>query len=225
LGPRCQPDWVNLLEEVPAFLVSFVLAFVPVWYRRRWLEGENATELGAAAVASGLVEFIAAVVVFMLRYWAAASGRRILTALIDPRNLILFAFVAEGMIRFLAGVAGQSPPLLVLQLVAWFHGGIGRERERRAMGPFVPDEVTLTGDGELRVSSCRPKPHWDRYVSVRYGGEFYALIGQDRVPGPRPFRYTLRKRGEDETIAVVYLYDPEIAEDSGAAPVRWTPAG
>lgn len=216
---------MSLLESVLGFLVSFVLAFVPVRYRRRWLEGEHATDLGAAAVTSGLVEFALAVVVFMLRFWATASGGRILSALIDPVNLILFSIVMEGMVRFLAAIAGQSPPLLALQLVAWCHDALARERGRRALGPFVLDEVRLTGDGELRVSSCRPKPHWDRYVSIRYGDDFYALVGQERVSGPRPFRYALRKRREDEAVVVVYSYDPKEAEETGRAPVRWTPAG
>lgn len=205
--------------------MSFVLAFVPVRYRRRWLEGEHATDLGAAAVGSGLVEFALAVVVFMFRFWATASGGRILSDLTDPVNLILFGIVMEGMIRFLAAIAGQSPPLLALQLVASCHDAVARERARRALGPFVADEVRLTGDDELRVSSSRPKPHWDRYVSIRHGDEFYALIGQERVSGPRPFRYELRRRREDEAVVVVYVYDPKESYDPGRAPVRWIPEG
>ncbi|MGH9788978.1 MAG: hypothetical protein ACRD4U_09785, partial [Candidatus Acidiferrales bacterium] len=145
---RSGVDWV--LAAV-GYVAGIFLALLPQRYRR-WVESRGGSHFTAAAVASGLLQFLGCLGAFIGRYflfrqqrmdqWAAdvmAKGGEDLFAasgvqhtmglattmeyLIQPLTLVLLYFTFEGAVRLLAAlVTGEVVGTLPLQGVAWLHG-------------------------------------------------------------------------------------------------------
>lgn len=131
--------------------------------------------------------------------------------LIRPVSLALMYFAIEGVVRWIAPVVqGETIGTMPLQLVAWAHEGLLRERRRRDLGPSVEDEVQ-TGSGkdfQLRIASCRPKA-WTRLTTVSYQNKLYELEREEMGAAPRRFIYVLRIRPEGKVIRGLHHYDPQ----------------
>ena len=230
---------MHAIEDLIAFAGSIALAILPRTFRSRWFPGFG--DIGRGALAFGLIEMILGIALFITRFLGIAPhsgltplpvdlGRAggfltMINAAFDPLNvLFMFAFL-EGLVRALAALTGEVLPILPLQLVAWLTSEVAGHRSRKALGPFVEDEVDIVDgdDTNLVVRSRLRKSHWHPYVSIRYRGGFYGVVGAEHRSPPRPFVYYLRKRQENELVVVVYAYDPREGAIPNAAPSRWVP--
>jgi len=187
------------LQALGCFTV-FILRYV-IFFQERVMEyGGRVIEAGAdEALASRGVQF----------------GMGTLTTLeyvFQPVSLLLIYFSLEGAVRLLgAAFTDQILPSLPLQLAAWTQERLAARRAERALGPPVIDKVER-GDGrqyDLRIASCRPKPNWDRLMTVAYEDEFYEVIKEERFAKPRPYVYLLRKIPEGKVIRGLHHYRPD----------------
>jgi hypothetical protein len=64
--------------------------------------------------------------------------------------------------------------------VGWIHDLIDRRLHKRYMGELVEDEIVRSSGGMI-VRSCRPKLHWNPYMTVEYQGEFFQMIRERRA--------------------------------------------
>ena len=130
-----------------------------------------------------------------------------------PVNMILGYFVFEGLVRFAGALVGhQTLGTLPLYAVSGVHNLLDRAKYRRELGPLVPDEI-IRGGGErqaydLKVYSCRPKLHWNPYMTVEFEGEFYQMFKEEPANGPRRFIYYLRKNPAGRLVVVIDHYKP-----------------
>jgi hypothetical protein len=146
-----------------SFLVGWLCAFLPVRYRRGFYVSP------AAALWSGLSEFLPCLVLFIYRYFtfsthqlAGGTGSAMMGAaskggdaavmgsglfmmvnyIFDPLTLLNLYFLVEGILRTSATiVTGEVVPILPLQLIAWGHGKLEDQYSELAAGPRIADEV------------------------------------------------------------------------------------
>ncbi len=138
--------------------------------------------------------------------------------LIHPLTLLLIYFLIEGLVRFSAALIGDEVVgTMPLHLVALTHERYSRAAAERALGPRIPDEVR-PGDGrdcDLRVLSCRPKPAWDRLMTVSYQDTLYEIADRSEGAPPRPYVYLLRLKPQHKVVRGLHRYDPnEVLEPS-----------
>jgi len=158
------------------------------------------------ALAKGGVDVVAVPTVqFGMGYFA------LLEFALRPLTLLLFYLFLEGAVR-LAGAAfiEQILPMLPLHVVAWTQERLEQRQAERALGPLMADTVTR-GDGKdfnLRIASCRPKPNWDRLMTIVIEETFYEVAEQQEGPLPRRFVYLLRKMPENKVVRGLHHYDP-----------------
>src|SRR5678815_2623798 len=132
---------------------------------------------------------------------------------LSPLNFFLVYLVFEAVLRTLAALtSGQIIPTLPLYAVAGIHGWIERASWRRRLGDLIPDQVFRGNEKQnfaLKVYSCRPKSHWNPYITIEYEGRYYQLMREEPAPAPRRFVYYLRKSPEGRPASVVDHYTPE----------------
>jgi hypothetical protein len=92
------------------------------------------------------------------------------------------------------------------------YAGAIREKVRSPHGANMPDELCLIREDteeflEIRVS--KRKPDWTPPRTVRYLDTFYRLEACSDGPGPRPFRYRLRRLSAGVMSRTVLVYSPE----------------
>ena len=78
--------------------------------------------------------------------------------------------------------------------------------------PQMRDELSVKTEGGeeiLRILYSRPKPNWTPPRVVHYLANYYRLDSYSRVPGPRPFLYTLRRLPAGVPGRSVLIYSPE----------------
>ncbi|MBI4466604.1 MAG: hypothetical protein HY656_04145 [Acidobacteria bacterium] len=189
----------GLVQCVGCFL-AFLLRYLAFFQRR-------VVEMGGAVIEAGAEEALAG--------QGVQFGMGIVTTLeyvLQPLTVLLIYFTLEGVVR-LAGAAFTEEvlPTLPLHLVAWAQERLEARRAERALGPPVVDTVER-GDGkhyDLGIASCRPKPNWDRLMTVAYEDEFYEVIKEERGARPRQFIYLLRKMPEGKVIRGLHHYRPD----------------
>ena len=75
------------------------------------------------------------------------------------------------------------------------------------------DEIIRGGAGrqgyDLKVYSCRPKLHWNPYMTVEFEGEFYQMFKEEPANGSRRFIYYLRKNPVGRLVVVIDHYEPD----------------
>jgi hypothetical protein len=208
---------------------SVFVCAIPARYRQRW-PLRNDADLRGPAIVSGGLEFLIAAPGTLL-YCATAmnvakSGFGIDGLILNPFLPFPFLF-AEGGVRLLAALgAGQVLPVLPLQIVAWVEDAMEGRSAREKLGPLSVDSIE-TGTGnpwDLRILSCRPKPHWNPYMTIRYDGQFFQMLREERTDGPRQFVYLLRKNPATRLVVVVYEYRIEDGLQPDAPPRRWIPS-
>jgi hypothetical protein len=134
--------------------------------------------------------------------------------LIQPLTIVLIYFTFEGAVRMLAGIVTEEVVgTLPLQAVAWLHGRAEARWAEWKLGPRIADLVQK-GDGskyDLRILSCRPKPAWNRMMTIVVNEEFYEVVGEERGPLPRQFIYLLRRAPPGKIIRGHHYYNPNEA--------------
>jgi hypothetical protein len=197
------------------FLRQLLRSFLPPRYRRGPAHDSGAYLVGAAGV-SGFVEMM----VFGTLYiggFVAYTNRAVIGPLAWAEYIFyapawpLALFFFDGGLRLLASLTGEALGSLPLYFVAWIHGVFERRSARRRLGALVPDLVER-GDGslyELRISSCRPRANWDKWMTVAYEDKLYEIASAELGQPPRPYVYLLRTKPESKVIRGLHRYDPD----------------
>lgn len=197
------------------FLRQFLLSFLPPRYRGGPAHDPGAY-LAAAAGVSGFLEML----VFGTLYiggFVAYTDRAVIGPLAWAEYLFyppawpLAFFFFDGGLRFLGSFTGQALGSIPLYFAAWIQGFFERRSARRRLGALVPDLVER-GDGsryELRISSCRPRTNWDKWMTVAYEDRFYEIASAELGQPPRPYVYLLRTKPESKVIRGLHRYHPD----------------
>ncbi len=216
------------------FVAAVFVSILPPRYRRWWPQEGNADFVRAAAV-SGLLQ-VALCIVLMLVNVLDGFQREVIeigmmslnrpdeklvlpregigifafaNTVFQPANMFMFYMMIEGFIRaFGAFVAGQSLPTLPLTVAAALHGKAEDLYGKWKMGPPVVDQVERVMDKayDMRVLSCRPKPDWNRHITVEFEDQFYQLMREEKREDARPYVYYLRKSPVGRLVVVVRKY-------------------
>ena len=128
---------------------------------------------------------------------------------LQPLPVLLGYVTAEGAVRAVAAMAtGEPLPTLSFSLIGHLHDRLDEARRKRELGPPITDVIQPSHDGtyDVRILSCRPKPEWNPYISVRFRDEFYVLASEERGPKPRPYIYCLRKNPTGRLVVVIRDY-------------------
>lgn len=218
-------EWfLGLLFKV----ASVFVCLVPRRYRRSWPIRADA-DLRVPAIASGVLEILigapGTALYVAVGLNAAKSGLGLAGLVLNPMLLFPFMLV-EGIVRMLAAVgSAEILPTLPLQIVAWIHAARDGRAEDRERGELVVDVVERE-DGvayNLCIRSCRAKPHWNNYMTIRFEGDFYQMVREESGAGERKFVYLLRKNPPWRPVVVVYEYRPEDVLYPEVPPRRWKP--
>ena len=192
-----------------------MLSFLPPRYRSAWRHSASGSLVRAAAV-SGFLEMVAFGTLYIVGFVSAFTHLAVIGPLafveylFYPKSWPLAFFFFDGTIRWLTSLSGQAVGSLALYPAAWIHGWLERRAERRRLGSKVPDTIER-GDGaryELRISSCRPKGNWDKWMTVMYEEKLYEIAAAELGQPPRPYLYLLRTKPESKVIRGLHRYDP-----------------
>ena len=198
-----------------SFLIDLMLSFLPPRYRSAWRHSASGSLVRAAAV-SGFLEMVVFGTLYIVGFVTAFTHLAVIGPLafveylFYPKSWPLAFFFFDGTIRWLTSLSGQAVGSLALYPAAWIHGWLERRAERRRRGPKVPD-IIERGDGtryELRISSCRPKGNWDKWMTVMYEERLYEIAAAELGQPPRPYLYLLRTKPESKVIRGLHRYDP-----------------
>ncbi len=198
-----------------SFLIDLMLSFLPPRYRSAWRHSASGSLVRAAAV-SGFLEMVVFGTLYIVGFVTAFTHLAVIGPLafveylFYPKSWPLAFFFFDGTIRWLTSLSGQAVGSLALYPAAWIHGWLERRAERRRLGPMVPDTIER-GDGtryELRISSCRPKGNWDKWMTVMYEEKLYEIAAAELGQPPRPYLYLLRTKPESKVIRGLHRYDP-----------------
>jgi len=196
------------------FLRNLFLSFLPPFYR----PGPRHESSSHFLFAAGLSAFVEMLVLgtFYIKGFvdyapeAVIPPAAFLEYFFTPRTWPLLFFFFDGGIRLLTAFAGQAIGTLPLYFAAWIHAWLRRRATRRRLGPLVEDLVER-GDGgryELRISSCRPRRNWDKWMTVMYDEKLYEIAGAELGSPPRPYVYLLRAKPESKVIRGLHRYHP-----------------
>ena len=134
--------------------------------------------------------------------------------LLRPLTLLLIYFTIEGVVRVLAaGIGEECAGTLPLYLLASGLESLKKVWKEHRLGPRVPDLVQYCKgiSYDLSIASCRPKPTWDRLMTIEYEDEFYELYEKKQGAPPRPYLYLLRKLTPGKVIRGLHHYHPDEA--------------
>jgi len=192
-----------------------MLSFLPPRYRSAWRHSASGSLVRAAAV-SGFLEMVVFGTLYIVGFVTAFTHLAVIGPLafveylFYPKSWPLAFFFFDGTIRWLSSLSGQAVGSLALYPATWIHGWLERRAERRRLGSKVPDTIER-GDGaryELRISSCRPKGNWDKWMTVMYEEKLYEIAAAELGQPPRPYLYLLRTKPESKVIRGLHRYDP-----------------
>lgn len=135
---------------------------------------------------------------------------------LHPLTWILLYFAYEGIVRTLNArarmpVRATLPLRLIDRTIRY-----SNTREWRDAPRLVQDEVTRgNGSWDLRISSCRKKPHWKYPLTISHAGEFFQIIREEQGDGfgARPYVYFFRRLPANEIIKGLEAYDPQSVLD------------
>jgi len=132
----------------------------------------------------------------------------------SPLTLLLVYFSIEGVVRLFAALSvDECAGTMPLYLIAWGLDRAGEARKERQLGPRVPDEVQHCKgiSYDLVIASCRPKPGWDRLITIEYQDQLYELFEEKKGVPPRPHIYQLRSHPQGKVIRGLHHYHPHEA--------------
>jgi hypothetical protein len=212
------------------YILGPLLTLLP----RPWREKVFRTtpnRLARAALLSGLIEFVFALVGLVVWYSIFVSLARDAISHSSagvgaPERLGLFAyiwfwfnpitwlvayFILEGIARSTAALStGESYGTLPLFLLERVYRLAARPGRTTASLPLVSDEIT-TGDAncDMKIASCRAKTEWKYPFTIRYSGAYFQVIASVNLgAGPRPFVYSMRRLPPGEIARGLKEYHP-----------------
>jgi len=215
------------VKKALEFIGGMLLSFLPQRYRR---DRALLSETIAAAVLQG---FAVAVILggrFVIFAWQRAgilgpptdtpsnlpevnavrgSGIFMMAEFIfQPLNLLLLYLIYEAVVRFgSAFISHQVLGSLPFYCIGKVHDFIDRRRLGGYLGELIVDDIVRSSGG-LLIRSCRPKLHWNPYMTVEYEGEFYQMIREEPGKAPRRFTYHLKKNHVGRIVVAIDHYDP-----------------
>lgn len=162
-----------------------------------WLQNRTIVDIHTARVAGGF-EMPGSGIFVLAEFW------------LNPLHIFLFYLALEGMVRTLAALAGhQVIGMLPLYIVSGIHGLLDRRKYEKHIGELVEDQV-IRGGGtqgyDLKVYSCRPKLHWNPYMTIEFEDQFYQYYNEEHGAPPRRFVYYLRNNPTGRAVVVVDHY-------------------
>jgi hypothetical protein len=195
------------------FLFALLLSLVPPYYRRPYVH-KAGTHLVGAAIATGLAEIVLVSVLYargFVEYIPKASigPAASLEYFFSWQGFTLAFFFIDGAIRLLAAVADQSVGTMPLYLLAWLHQWRHRSAKKKDQCPLVADLVEPTGGDGLRISSCRTRKNWDKWMTVTVEEKLYEIAGAELAAPPRPYVYLLRPKPDSKVIRGLHRYHPD----------------
>jgi len=210
------------------YLAGPILAFLPARLRAAYW-GDIRVNWSRATAFSGIIEsFLAwgALVVWYSVFvtrggpaigayipWPYAGPMGLLSMYMHPLTWLICYFGVEGAVRAMSGLAthevpGTLPLVLLDRTIRYAKTG-----EWRVKPNPVEDEVTR-GDGiwDLKIAARNPKAQWKYPLTIRYGGEFFQVQGEEHVAvGGRPHIYFLQRLPSNEIIRGLEDYEPHAA--------------
>lgn len=220
-------DWrmACLLSGLLEFLVA--LGAMLYWYSysvSTWvsraldaaLEGKMGPGVSDQAIGfTAMVIFATHPLTWLLAYFGVEGNVRLVGAAFAENHLgILPLFVVD---KFLLKVTGRGGPGMA-QSAGYAEGNLSsfagaiREKVRRSASAVLPDQLCVSKEGGeefLEVRACRRKPDWTPPRTVKYQDTFYRLEASSDGPGPRRFRYRLRRLAAGVMGRTVLVYSPE----------------
>ena len=213
------------------YLVSIFLTLLPPRYRRDMRLQSSAIVSSSIQMFLSILVVVTRLYVLQLRYNASNLPDDVAKELfikygglfvqanevsgligfwLNPVNIACYYFFFEALVRLLAALAGQQfNGTLPLYSISGIHGFLDKAAYKRHIGELVVDEVIRGGEKQnydLKVYSCRPKLHWNPYITVEYEGEFYQYFREEEGAPPRRFRYYLRKNPIGRVVVVIDHY-------------------
>jgi len=132
---------------------------------------------------------------------------------LNPLNFLLVYLVFEAVFRSVSAMAsGQIIATLPMYVVSGIHGLLEKAAYRRKLGDSIPDQVFRGNETQgfaLKIYSCRPKTHWNTYITIEFEGVHYQLLRDESAPAPRRFVYYLRKNPSGRPAVVIDHYTRE----------------
>jgi hypothetical protein len=163
----------------------------------------------------GLVIFATHPLTWLIAYAGLEGSARLVGAAFTENNLgILPLFVLDKIYLKMTGQSGPGAAKAAgYEQGNWSsYTGAIRERVRLSRTPLMPDELLFSKNDMyeiLEIRACRRKPDWTPPKTVCYQDAFYRLETSSDVPGPRPFRYRLRRLPAGVMGRSVLVYAPE----------------
>lgn len=197
------------------FVFALLLSLLPPRYRKP-LEHKARTHLTRAAQTSAFFELVIVAVFYargLVDYFPSASigPAAFLEYFFTWQGLILAFFFCDGALRLLASISGQALGTIPLYAVAWIQDSWERRAARKREIPLVVDTVEgpAAPEWELRISSCRPRKNWDKWMTVMYEDKLYEVVGTELAGPPRPYLYVLRPKPDSKVVRGLHRYHPD----------------
>jgi hypothetical protein len=195
------------------FLYALLLSFLPPHFRRPFVHKAR-THLVRASVASGFFEIVLVAILYargFIEYIPKAGLGPVasLEYFFSWQGLLLAFFFVDGAIRLLAALAGQSLGTIPLYVVAWLDEWRQRRAGKKGELPLVPDLVEPADGDRLRISSCRTRKNWDKWMTVMVEEKLYEIADAEIGTTPRPYVYLLRPKPESTVIRGLHRYHPD----------------
>jgi hypothetical protein len=134
----------------------------------------------------------------------------IINFIFRPLNMFILYLALEGVVRALAALVGhQVMGSLPLYAISGIHTLIDKKKYKDYIGKMVRDQVVRGGEKQgydLKVYSCRPKLHWNPYMTVEFEDQFYQYFKEEHGTAPRRFIYYLRKSPTGRAVVVIDHY-------------------
>jgi hypothetical protein len=196
------------------FLQAMLISLLPPRYRRA-LGVSLGERLVAAAGVSGFLEMMIFGTLYIKGFvdyiaQAVIGPTAFLEYFFYPRSWPLAFFFFDGGLRLLGAFAGQALGTIPLYVVSWIQTWHEGRVRRSRLGPLVADTVER-GDGaryELRISSCRPRHDWDKWMTVLFEENLYEIVSAKLGVPPRPYVYFLRAKPQWKVIRGLHNYHP-----------------
>jgi hypothetical protein len=127
-----------------------------------------------------------------------------------PLNMFILYLVIEGVVRAIAALVGhQVIGSLPLYAISGVHSLIDKKKYKGYIGELVRDHVVRGGEKQgydLKVYSCRPKLHWNPYMTIEFEDQFYQYFKEEHGAAPRRFIYFLRNSPTGRAVVVIDHY-------------------
>ena len=197
------------------FIFALLLSLLPPRYRKPF-EHKARIHLVRAAQTSAFFELVIVALLYargLVDYFPSASigPAAFLEYFFTWRGLILALFFCDGALRLLASISGQALGTIPLYAVAWLQDSWEHRATRKRELPLVADTVEgpAASDGELRISSCRPRKNWDKWMTVMYEEKLYEIARAEQAAPPRPYLYVLRPKPDSKVVRGLHRYHPD----------------